>query len=252
MGSTLAFRRQGFGVETAILVGLVVAGASLGGASDKAVGPTQVRIQGFAAGCALELDAAPVGKLSTPTEVVVIEVEPGDHYLHADCPGQATQSFFISPKPAELIDLRPKPQAPEPSPLEAAEARQELTELAQKAIQARGAGHADEAIADLRRATQLDPENPDLHQELGITFLLMKDWERARVEYLEAIKHDPTEGAAHNGLGYALEKLGEIQPAVDEFRKAVRLDPDDSTYQEHYIEALAIWEDQKEKNKKKK
>jgi len=239
-------------VASALQAAILVAAASLAAAGDKPQEPTQVRIQGFPAGCALELDAAPVGKTSTPTEVVVIQVDPGDHYLHADCPGQATQSFFISPRPAQLIDVKPKPPAPQVSPLEAAEARRELTELAQKAIQARGAGHADEAIADLHRATELDPENPDLHQELGITFLLMKDWERARVEYLEAIKHDPTEGASHNGLGYALEKLGDIQAAVDEFRKAVRLDPDDSTYQEHYIEALAILEDQKERAKKKK
>jgi tetratricopeptide (TPR) repeat protein len=237
---------------TMVLLAILTVAPKPGRASDKPAEPTQVRIQGFAAGCTLELDAAPVGKTSTQGEVVVLDIEPGDHYLHADCPGQAMQSFFISPKPAEHIAVKPKTPAAQPSPLEAAEARQELTELTQKAVAARGAGHADEAIADLRRATQLDPENPDLHQELGITFLLMKDWERARVEYLEAIKHDPTEGASHNGLGYALEKLGEILPAVNEFRLAVRLDPDDSTYQEHYIEALAILQDEKERAKKKK
>jgi tetratricopeptide (TPR) repeat protein len=213
---------------------------------------SQVRIEGFSASCGVELDASPVAKTDSQGQASLDDIEPGDHYLHVACPGQAQQAFFISPKPGERVEVRPKSPNAELSGLDAAAAHRELQELVQKAVQARAAGHSDEAIADLRRATELDPENPDLHRELGITFLLMKDWERARIEYLEAIKHDASEADSHNGLGYALEKMGDTEAAVNEFRTATRLEPDDDSYREHYIEALAEIEARKEKDKKKR
>ena len=90
----------------------------------------------------------------------------------------------------------------------------------------------------LRDAAKLDPENSDLHCELGITFLLGKDWKRARVEMLEAVRHEPTNADAHNGLGYALEKLGKLDDALKEYRTASKLDPEDSSYRQHYVDAL--------------
>jgi Flp pilus assembly protein TadD len=89
-----------------------------------------------------------------------------------------------------------------------------------------------------------------LHRELGITFLLAKDWKRARVEMLEALKHDPDDADAHNGLGYALEKLGELEPALREYRTATHLEPDDPSYRQHYIEALAKLSAQKAEKKR--
>lgn len=213
---------------------------------------SQARIEGFGAACTVELDASPAGKTDSQGQVLLDDIASGDHYVHVACAGQAEQAFLISPKPGERIQVRPRNPAAAPSGLEAAAAHRELQGLVQKAVQARTAGHSAEAVADLRRAAELDPENPDLHRELGITFLLMKDWQRARIEYLEAIKHDPNEADSHNGLGYALDKLGETQAAANEFRTATRLEPDDDTYREHYIEALAELEAQKGKEKKKR
>jgi Flp pilus assembly protein TadD len=133
---------------------------------------------------------------------------------------------------------------------DAAESKVELRQLVQKAVELRAAGLFDEAVAKLHEATQRDPENSDLHRELGITFLLAKEWKRARVEMLEAIKHDPDDADAHNGLGYALEKLGELEPALGEYRTATHLEPDDPTYRQHYIEALAKLTAQKSEKKK--
>jgi len=73
---------------------------------------------------------------------------------------------------------------------------------------------------------------------LGITFLLAKEWKRARVEMIEAIRHDQPDADAHNGLGYALEKLGDIDGAVKEYRTATHLEPDDPSYRTHYFDAL--------------
>ena len=212
----------------------------------------QVRAEGFGAACTVELDASPAGRTDSQGTATLSAIEPGDHYVHVACPGQEEQAFFISPKPGEHLELRPKSATAPLSPLDAAAAHRELQGLVQKAVQERTAGQSDQAVADLRHATELDPENPDLHRELGITFLLMKDWERARVEYLEAIKHDPSEADSHNGLGYALDKMGQVEAAANEFRTATRLDPDDDTYRQHYIETLAEIEVLKGKDKKRK
>jgi tetratricopeptide (TPR) repeat protein len=218
---------------------------------DPGAGSAEIKLQGFESACTVEFDATPAGKTDPQGESTLAEIDPGDHYVHVECPGRAAELYFISPKADERVTIRPKAPGAEPTPLEAAEEHRKLAALVQKAVGERTAGQFDEAIRDLRQAVELDPENPDLHQELGITFLLLKDWARARVEYLETIKDDPTEAESHNGLGYALEKLGQIEAASTEFRIAMRLDPDDPRYREHYTEAIVAIETQKEKAKKK-
>ena len=85
---------------------------------------------------------------------------------------------------------------------------------------------------------------------MGITFLAAKEWKRARVEMLEAIRHDPTDAEAHNGLGYALEKLGNLQDAMEEYHTASKLEPTDLTYRRRYIGALAKISEQQALKKK--
>jgi len=123
--------------------------------------------------------------------------------------------------------------------LSLAEVEIQLRQLVQQAAQLRARGRLDEAVERLRAALKLDAENSDLHRELGITFLLGKDWKRARVEMLEAIRHDPTDADAYNGLGYALEKMGDLEAAVKQYRMATHLDPADPTYRTHYFDILS-------------
>jgi Flp pilus assembly protein TadD len=157
------------------------------------------------------------------------------------CPGAQERAYWVSPRPGQSIIVRAEAANDGPAllPLEAGKAKIELRRLVQQAVQKRAAGQFDEAIKDLHEAAKMDAENSDLHRELGITFLLERDWKRARVEMLEALKHDPTDADAHNGLGYALDKMGDTQAALDEFRTATHLDPDDPSYRQHYLEALA-------------
>jgi len=132
------------------------------------------------------------------------------------------------------------PAAPESATtsLAPAEVKVRLRRHIQEAVQLRARGRIEEAIQHLRSAYALDPENSDLHREMGITFLLAKEWKRARVEMLEAVRYDPTDADAHNGLGYALEKLGDLEGALKEYRTATRLEPDDPIYRRHYFDAL--------------
>ena len=149
------------------------------------------------------------------------------------------------------MEIKAQTTGADTSPLALAGRSLEVRSLFREAADFRSNGQFPEAISTLRRAIKVDPENPNLHHELGMTFLMIRDWERARVELLEAIRHDPNSADLHNGLGYALEKLGEISPALDQFRMATRLDSTDTSYRDQYFEALGLLAAQQSQNKKK-
>jgi tetratricopeptide (TPR) repeat protein len=202
----------------------------------------KVVIQAGLAGCRVDLDADAAGTTDAAGILTIADVDPGDHYIHVRCPGKPEAAYFISPKANEESRIPPILGAPSSSqvsdPAALAEDKTQLRRLVQQAVQLRARARLDEAVAALRQAMKLDPENSDLHRELGITFLMAKEWKRARVEMIEAIRHDQTDADAHNGLGYALEKLGDIDGALKEYRIATRLEPDDPTYRTHYFDAL--------------
>jgi tetratricopeptide (TPR) repeat protein len=205
------------------------------------------------AGCQVDLDSAPAGTTDAAGNLTLGDVDPGDHYLHVRCPGKVETTHFISPKAKEVI----KPNEPadaaaaaaDEDPVALAEKRTQLPHLVQQAVQLRQQARLEDAVAMLRQAANLDPNNSDLHRELGITFLLAKDWKRARVEMLEALRNDRTDADAHNGLGYALEKLGDINDALKEYHNAMNLEPDDPTYRTHYFDALVKVQTQQQTKK---
>ena len=205
-------------------------------------------------GCSVDLDDQRLGKTNDDGVLVLQEVEPGDHYLHLRCPSEEEKGFFISPRSGENVALDGKKAEEASNPnanqaLSLAEVKIQLRQLVQQAVQLRARGRLDEAVERLRAALKLDAENSDLHRELGITFLLGKDWKRARVEMLEAIRHDPTDADAYNGLGYALEKMGDLDEAVKQYRMATQLDPADPTYRTHYFDILSRLAQERAKKK---
>lgn len=201
----------------------------------------EINVHASRQGCAVDLDGVEMGTTDNHGTLTLANVERGDHYIHVRCPPEIEQAFFLSLRAGERRDLQATPSqvtAP-PTALEAAQARIELQKAIQRALHLRAAGHLEEAVALLHEASRLDPQNSDLHRELGITFLLGKNWKRARVEMIEALRRDPQDADAHNGLGYALEKLGNLDSALQEYRNATRLDPDDPSYREHYWVLMA-------------
>jgi hypothetical protein len=214
----------------------------------------QVTVRAHRPGCLVDLDGRGVGKTNDHGVLVVPEAEPGDHYLHLSCPNEEEKVFFISPLSGENLALEvtkaEEASNPQGNPaVSSVDAEAQLSQLVQQAVQLRARGKLDEAVEHLRAALKLDSGNSDLHRELGITFLLGKDWKRARVEMLEAIRLDPTVADAYNGLGYALEKMGELDEAVKQYRKATQLDPADPTYRTHYFDLLSRLSQEKAKKK---
>ncbi len=193
--------------------------------------------------CTVQLDDALPQPASPQGNIILSNVEPGDHYVHVRCPNEDEVDYFISPQAGKTLQVpEEKPAAsaaPRDAGLEVSEARIRLRHLVEQGTQLRAQGQFEEAIKAFREAMLLDPKNSDLHRELGITFLIGKDWKDARIEMLEAVHHDPQNSDAYNGLGYALEKLDDLKGAADAYRTAMRLDPGDSSYRSHYFEILA-------------
>lgn len=217
----------------------------------------QVIVNTDKAGCSVDIDGTPAGKTGAADTLTLSGVPASDHYVHVDCPGKPETTYFVSPAPGSSTSLQPKPSlpasdAPADSSLGAAENNMELRRLLASAVDARSDGQFPEAIQTLRHAIELDPGNPGLHHELGMTFLMIRDWDDAGVELREAIRHNPSSADAHSGLGYALEKQGDLADALKEFRIATHLDPNDQSYEDHYVEVLGIMASQQGEKKKKK
>lgn len=215
----------------------------------------QVIVQSGKPDCDVDVDGTPAGKTSAQGRLAIAGVSASEHYVHVDCLGEAEITYFISPVAGSTAEIQPhRLLADQAAPgLGAVENNMELRRLLSTAVDDRSDGQFPESIKTLRQAIQLDPDNPGLHHELGMTFLMIRDWQSAAVELREAIRHDPSSAGAHSGLGYALEKLGDFQGALNQFGIAKHLDPSDQSYEDHYVEVLGMMasENSNKKNKRR-
>ncbi len=70
-------------------------------------------------------------------------------------------------------------------------------------------------------------EAAQINQELGIAYLRQGNNELARLKLEKAVNDDPRLATAHSALGLVYERLGAIDEAEDEYRRAARLAGDD-------------------------
>ena len=80
------------------------------------------------------------------------------------------------------------------------------------------------AVAKMKEAVASDPQNAELHDELGSLYAQHKDWPGAAQAFAAAIRLNPGFALAHLHLGIVLES--QHQPgALDELAKAYQLAP---------------------------
>ena len=82
-----------------------------------------------------------------------------------------------------------------------------------------------DAESEYRAASQLDPQNSDLHVSLGMTLGLQGNFEGQAAEDREALRLNPNNDHAHLGLGSALSRQNDREGAMAEYREAIRLNP---------------------------
>ena len=84
-------------------------------------------------------------------------------------------------------------------------------------------GKPEAALADYRKALELDPKCASAHANLAVAFVQAGKLDDAESHYRQALAGKPT-AATHNGLAYVLARQGRTDEAVAEYRKAIDLD----------------------------
>ncbi len=87
-------------------------------------------------------------------------------------------------------------------------------------------GRFDEAIAEGKRAVELDPLSPVINADLGVTFYLARRYDDAVEQLQKTLTIDPTFFYAHYNLGTALQLKGNLTGAIAEYEKAKQLSYD--------------------------
>jgi tetratricopeptide (TPR) repeat protein len=86
-------------------------------------------------------------------------------------------------------------------------------------------GRNEEALADLLKATALDPQDPLVQNSLGLCLTKMEKWEEAIAAFQAAARLKPDFSHAHFNLGWAQERIGELVPAERSYARAHEIDP---------------------------
>ena len=84
-------------------------------------------------------------------------------------------------------------------------------------------GRFDEAIAQSKRAVELDPLSPVINTDLGCTLYYARSYDESAAQIRKAVMIDPTFFYAHFNLGIALQAKGDFPGAIAEYEKANQL-----------------------------
>ena len=97
----------------------------------------------------------------------------------------------------------------------------------------------DKAIDSYKSEIGLDPDYAWNYFNLGQAYESLKEWDKAMSQYIMAIDKDSSIPEAHNNLGaIAMEWKGDYFRALDEFKIAINLDPENNLYRENYNKAI--------------
>jgi TolB-like protein/Tfp pilus assembly protein PilF len=87
-------------------------------------------------------------------------------------------------------------------------------------------GRFDEAIAEGKRAIELDPLSPVINSDLGETLVHARRYDEAVAQLRKTVEIDPTFYFAHYNLGQTLQLKGDVPAAIAEYEKAQLLNDD--------------------------
>ena len=89
-----------------------------------------------------------------------------------------------------------------------------------------------------RRLPRATKDKAADHLSKGMVLAASGDMDGAIVEYRKALRINPDFTDAHNNLGLALEKNKNLDAAIVEFREALRVEPDDAVV--HFNLGIAL------------
>ncbi|MBW1981585.1 MAG: tetratricopeptide repeat protein [Deltaproteobacteria bacterium] len=77
------------------------------------------------------------------------------------------------------------------------------------------------ALERFLKALKDDPENPYVHYNIAIAYWAKRDTAKAKLHFEEAIRLKPGYSEAYNNLGVIYLEQGQIQQAIESFKKAL-------------------------------
>ena len=87
-------------------------------------------------------------------------------------------------------------------------------------------GRFEEAIAEGKRAVELDPFSPIINADLGQNLFCARRYDEAIAQLRKTLEIDPTFYYAHYNLGMALQLKGDLPAAIAEYTQAQQLSDD--------------------------
>jgi Flp pilus assembly protein TadD len=99
-------------------------------------------------------------------------------------------------------------------------------------------GRWPEAEADLRHALDLQPEQPDVMNYLGYSWVDRGEHLQEAMQMIRrAVELRPDSGAIVDSLGWAYFRMGDYDQAIEHLERAVALMPADATLNDHLGDA---------------
>ena len=87
-------------------------------------------------------------------------------------------------------------------------------------------GRFEEAIAEGKRAVELDPLSPIINADLGQNLYVARRYDEAIAQLRKTLEIDPTFYYTHYNLGMALQRKGDMPAAIAEYTQAQQLSDD--------------------------
>ena len=86
------------------------------------------------------------------------------------------------------------------------------------------AGDAEKALFEFKTATELSPEYTEAWNNLGLTYMFLKDNDQARTALLRAVKSNPDIASSYSHLAALEYNLGHYQEAIEWAEKGIKED----------------------------
>jgi DNA-binding winged helix-turn-helix (wHTH) protein/TolB-like protein len=90
-------------------------------------------------------------------------------------------------------------------------------------------GRTDEAVAEGKRAEQIDPISPEVGWDLGLALFLGRRYDQAIEQFKRTIDLNPDFWLPHSFLAFCYGEKGEFDKAFAEYSKALALDDNEDT-----------------------
>ena len=90
------------------------------------------------------------------------------------------------------------------------------------------AGQLDESISQYRKAVEFNPDNAAAYTNLGFALAAEGKQDEAMAQYEKSLEVDPKNAKAQSNLGAALIEKGRVAEGIEHCRKALEADPEDA------------------------